>query len=66
MTAKETVDAILRLIDILTTCAWPLTLFLTLFLFRQQIRNLLPEVGQQLGKLSKRRSLLVLNLNSRR
>jgi len=54
MTAKETVDAILRLIDILTTCAWPLTLFLTLFLFRQQIRNLLPEVSQQLSKRIKK------------
>ncbi|HUS70188.1 MAG TPA: response regulator [Anaerolineae bacterium] len=54
MDAKEVVEAILQFTEILTACTWPLTLLLVLFLFRQQIRSLLPEVGQQLGKRLKR------------
>lgn len=50
MNAKEIIEAILRLVEILTACTWPLTFLLVLFLFRRQIRNLLPELGQQLSK----------------
>ncbi len=50
MAAKEIVDAILRLIEILTACTWPLIIFLILFLFRQQIRDFLPGLGQRLKK----------------
>lgn len=50
MAAKEIVDAILRLIEILTACTWPLIIFLVLFLFRHQIRDFLPGLGQRLKR----------------
>lgn len=48
MTSKEVIDALLKLIEILT--AWPVILLLIVFLFRKQISAFLPELGHRLKK----------------
>jgi CheY-like chemotaxis protein len=48
MTTKETIDALLQLVEALT--AWPVILFLGFVLFRREIRSFLPEVGKRLTK----------------
>ena len=48
MTSKEVIDALLKLVEILT--AWPVILLFTIFLFRKQISVFLPELGQRLKK----------------
>ena|ERR1044071_7842675 len=52
MTVKETVDSILRLVEILTR--WPLVFLYVTLLFRKPISNLLPALANTLaGRLRK-------------
>ena len=44
------VDAVLRFFEISVRCAWPLIFLLVLYLFRQQLAGLLPELGRRLTK----------------
>lgn len=48
MTSKEIVDALLRLVEILT--AWPIIILLTLLIFRRSIGKFLPALIQRLTK----------------
>ena len=50
MSAKEIVEFVLRLFEILT--AWPIILLGVIVLFRREIRNLMPELAQRLKKAS--------------
>jgi len=50
MSTKEIVDTILRAVEILIPCSWPLTILAILFLFRHQLREFLPNLGKRLTK----------------
>lgn len=48
MTAKDFIDAALKLIELLT--AWPIVLLIIILLFRHQIKVFLPELTKRLSK----------------
>lgn len=50
MTTNETIEIVLRLLEILTQ--WPVILLLLAYLFRNDVRNLLPQLAQRLHKVS--------------
>lgn len=50
MTVTETVDSALKLLEISVACVWPVSLFLLLFVFRREIRELLPRLEKRLKK----------------
>ena len=50
MSAKEIIDALLRLFEIMVSCSWPVVVLLVLLLFRQQFKELLPILSKRLTK----------------
>ena len=50
MTLAEVVNAFLRVLEISTSCIWPLVTLFIVFLFHKQIRDFLPALSQRLTK----------------
>ncbi len=48
MTANEVVTALIRVLEIVT--AWPMLLFLGIYLLRTQIAALVPDLAKRLSK----------------
>ncbi len=51
MNDKEVIDALLKFFELIISCFWPFVIFLIIFLFRKEIRALLPKLTGRIKKV---------------